>query len=263
MKIRSESLFKQLKSEKFGKSIYSFEEVGSTNEVAHELAINGAPEGTVVISDSQTRGKGRLERKWISPSGKNIYISIIFRPAIEARDAPFLTLVSSIALAEAIRNEGTDAFIKWPNDVLIDDRKVAGVLTEMTEKGGSVDFVIVGLGVNINMTDQDMDEEMGEVAEIATSLRMATGREINRVNMIVNLIEEIEHWYNKYLEKGKPPIVKEWMGRWGAINRRVLAKFNGEEIVGVAIGINENGYLMIKKDDGNVERIITGDVILV
>ena len=116
MKIRSESLFNQLKSEKFGKSIYSFEEVGSTNEIAHELAINGAPEGTVVISDSQTIGKGRLDRKWISPPGKNIYISIIFRPDIEAIDAPFLTLVSSIALAETIRNEGTDAFIKWPND---------------------------------------------------------------------------------------------------------------------------------------------------
>ncbi len=263
MKIRSESLFNQLKSEKFGKSIYSFEDVGSTNEVAHELAINGAPEGTVVISDSQTRGKGRLERKWISPSGKNIYISTIFRPKIEARDAPFLTLVSSIALAETIRNEGTDAFIKWPNDVLIDDRKVAGVLTEMTARGGRVDFIIVGIGVNINMTDQDMDEEMGKVAEIATSLRIVTGREIDRVNMIVNLIEEIEHWYNRYLENGKPPIVKEWMERWGAINRRVLVKFNGKEIVGVAIGIEENGYLMIKKDDGNVERILTGDVILI
>jgi len=197
MKINSELLINQLKSEKFGKSIYSFEDVGSTNEVAHELAINGAPEGTVVISDSQTRGKGRLERKWISPSGKNIYISTIFRPKIEARDAPFLTLVSSIALAETIRNEGTDAFIKWPNDVLIDDRKVAGVLTEMTARGGRVDSIIVGIGLNINMTDQDMDEEMGKVAEIATSLRIVTGREIKE--------EELEDRLKRIRESKRKP----------------------------------------------------------
>lgn len=260
--LASESIKRLLKTETLGKVLYLFEEIGSTNEVAFELARNGAPEGTVVIADSQTQGRGRLQRRWISPPGVNLYISVIFRPSIAAKNAPFLTLVASIALAETIKNEGANTLIKWPNDILINWKKVAGVLTAMQPRGDEVDFVVVGVGVNLNMTRETMKKEMGEVAEIATSLREELGHEIERARFTADLINEIEIWYQRFLKNGKSPIIKEWMRRWGAINRRVQVKFNETVVEGTASGIDENGYLLIKKDDGTTERIISGDVIL-
>jgi BirA family biotin operon repressor/biotin-[acetyl-CoA-carboxylase] ligase len=260
--LTSESIKRLLKTETLGKVLYLFEEIGSTNEVAFELARNGAPEGTVVIADSQTQGRGRLQRRWISPPGVNLYISVIFRPSIAAKNAPFLTLVASIALAETIKNEGANTLIKWPNDILINWKKVAGVLTAMQPRGDEVDFVVVGVGVNLNMTRETMKKEMGEVAEIATSLREELGHEIERARFTADLINEIEMWYQRFLKNGKSPIIKEWMRRWGAINRRVQVKFNETVVEGTASGIDENGYLLIKKDDGTTERIISGDVIL-
>lgn len=260
--LTSESIKRLLKTETLGKVLYLFEEIGSTNEVAFELARNGAPEGTVVIADSQTQGRGRLQRRWISPPGVNLYISVIFRPSIAAKNVPFLTLVASIALAETIKNEGANTLIKWPNDILINWKKVAGVLTAMQPRGDEVDFVVVGVGVNLNMTRETMKKEMGEVAEIATSLREELGHEIERARFTADLINEIEMWYQRFLKNGKPPIIKEWMRRWGAINRRVQVKFNETVVEGTASGIDENGYLLIKKDDGTTERIISGDVIL-
>jgi BirA family transcriptional regulator, biotin operon repressor / biotin---[acetyl-CoA-carboxylase] ligase len=260
--LTSESIRKLLKTETLGKITYFFEEVGSTNEVAFEIARNGAPEGTIVIADSQTKGKGRLQRKWISPPGVNLYMSVVFRPSIAAENAPFLTLVVSIALSETIKGKGADTLIKWPNDVLINGKKVAGVLTAMQPQGDKVDFVIVGVGANLNMTREMMKREMGEVAEISTSLREVVGREIERAKFTADLINELEAWYQRFLKYGKSQIVKEWIKRWGEINHRVQIKFNEMVVEGIISGIDENGYLLVKRDDGATERIISGDVIL-
>jgi BirA family transcriptional regulator, biotin operon repressor / biotin---[acetyl-CoA-carboxylase] ligase len=260
--LASESIKRLLKTETLGKVIYFLEEIGSTIEVAFELARNGATEGTVVIADSQTKGKGRLHRRWISPPGVNLYMSVVFRPPIPAKNAPFLTLVASIALAETIKDKGADTIIKWPNDVLINGKKVAAVSTAMQPQGDKVDFVIVGVGANLNMTREMMKKEMGEVAEIATSLKEELGREIERVKFAADLINELEEWYRKFLQDGKAPIIKQWMRWWGAINCRVQVRFNEMVVEGIASGIDENGYLLIIKDDGTTERIISGDVIL-
>lgn len=258
----SESIKKFLNTETLGKTIYSFEEVGSTNEIAFELARNGAPEGTIVIADSQTRGKGRLSRNWISPPGVNLYISAVFRPPIYSEDAPFLTLVASIAVAEAVKNMGADAIIKWPNDVLVNGKKVAGVLTQMQTKGDRVDFVMLGVGVNINMTREMMEQDMGDVAQIATSLRELLGQEVDRVRFSADLINELEIWYTKFLREGKSAIIREWTERWGAVNRRVQVRYNEIQIEGIALGLDRNGYLLVKKDDDTVEKIIAGDILL-
>jgi BirA family biotin operon repressor/biotin-[acetyl-CoA-carboxylase] ligase len=260
--LASESIRKLLTTKTLGKITYFFEEIGSTNEVAFELARNGATEGTVIVADSQTKGKGRLQRKWISPPGVNLYMSVVVRPPIAAQDAPFLTLIASVALAKTIKDTGIDTLVKWPNDVLINGKKVAGTLTVMQPRGGEVDFVIVGIGANLNMTREMMDKEMGEVAEMATSLREALGREIERAKFAADLINQLEIWYQKFLKDGKAPIIKEWIKRWGWINRRVRVKFNEVVVEGIASGIDENGYLLVKKNDGTTERIISGDVIL-
>lgn len=258
----AESIKKRLKTEALGRVLYLFEEVGSTNEVGSELARNGAPHGTVVISDSQTRGRGRLHRRWISPPDLNLYMSVILRPPIDAKDAPLLTLVASIAVAETIKKLGVDTLIKWPNDVLIGRKKVAGVLTEMQPKGDKVDFTVVGIGVNLNMTKEFMEKEMGEVAEIATSLREATGQEVERLKFASNLINELETWYKRFIEEGKPAIIREWTERWGAVNRRVQVRFGESVIEGIALRVDENGYLVVRRDDGTTETIVAGDVIL-
>jgi BirA family biotin operon repressor/biotin-[acetyl-CoA-carboxylase] ligase len=260
--LTAESIKKFLKAKNIGEPIYLFEEVGSTNEVATELGRNGAIHGTVVISDSQTKGRGRLQRKWISPPGLNLYMSVVFRPKIDPSDAPLLTFVAAIAVYEAVKRQGATASIKWPNDVLIDKKKVAGMLTEMQSKGERVDFVVVGIGVNLNMTREIMEKEMGEVAEIATSIKEATGREIDRVRFIATLIDELEIWYQRFMSEGKALIIKEWTERWGASNRRVRAMYDENTIEGIATGVNESGHLVIKKDDGTTEVIVAGDVVL-
>lgn len=257
-----ESIKKLLKTEAIGKTIYLFEEVGSTNDIAFELARNGAPHGTIVIADSQTKGRGRLERKWISPPCLNLYISVILRPTIQAKDAPLLTLITSIALAETIKNHRAEASIKWPNDIVIDGKKAAGVLTEMQPRGGKVDFVVVGMGVNLNMTKEIMQRDMGEIAESATSVRAAIGYEVDRSKFTAGLINELQIWYQKFLKDGSNKIIREWTERWGAINRRVRVEFDENAVEGIALGLDENGYLVLKKDDGTSETIVAGDLIL-
>jgi BirA family biotin operon repressor/biotin-[acetyl-CoA-carboxylase] ligase len=261
--LTGDSIKRLLKTETLGKIIYVFEEVGSTNEIALELGRNGSPEGTMVIANSQTKGKGRLQRSWISPGESNLYMSVIFRPRIAAKEASIFTLVCSIAVAEAIILEGpANTLIKWPNDVLINEKKVSGILTETELKEDRVDFVVVGIGVNLNMTREMMKQQMREVAEIATSLREATGREIERAQFIANLTYKLEIWYQKFLREGKSTIIKEWMERWGAINRRVRVRFDEMTIEGVASGIDENGYLILQREDGTTEKIVSGEVIL-
>jgi BirA family biotin operon repressor/biotin-[acetyl-CoA-carboxylase] ligase len=257
-----ESIKKFLKSETMGKTIYLFEEVGSTNDVAFELARNAVPDGTIVIADSQTKGRGRLQRKWLSLQGLNLYISVIFRPTIQAKDAPLFTLITSIALVETIKNNGVEPSIKWPNDVLINGKKTAGVLTEMQTRAEKVDFVVVGIGINLNMTRETMEKEMEEIAETATSIREETGYEIDRSKFTAELINELQIWYQKFQKEGRHRIIQEWMERWGAINRRVQVKFDENAVEGIASGIDENGYLVLKKDDGTNETIVAGDVIL-
>lgn len=264
MKIPSDKISGQLQTDTVGKTIFSFDEVGSTNEVAFELASKGAPEGTVVIADSQSKGRGRLKRKWISPPGENLYMSVIFRPSISSRESPIMTLVAAVALTETLNKQGSDAEVKWPNDILINKRKIAGILSQMQSTGEDVDFVVVGIGANLNMTREEIENEMGgEVAEIATSLQEALGHEVDRVKLIANLIEQIELWYKKLLRDGTSVVIKGWMERWRAVNSKVLVKCNGETIQGIATGVDENGHLIVEKDDGRTEKVVAGDVILI
>ena len=254
-----------LKTENIGKVIHYFDETGSTNAVLSRLAANGASEGTTVIADKQTSGKGRLGRKWISPAGMNLYISILFRPSIPAWESPLLTFLASVALVEIIKKTGvTNTSIKWPNDVLVNGKKAAGVLTEMEPKGDRVDYVVVGVGVNINMTRAEINREMGETARFATSLKESLGDDIDRAKFTGDFLLELESWYQIFNRRGKSSILKEWTDRWGGYNRRVrVTREDGSSIEGVATGIDGEGQLLLKKDDGSEVRIITGDVTVI
>ncbi len=254
---------KHLSTKTFGRVIRFYREVASTNDVAFDLAKKGASEGTVVIADTQTKGRGRLQRKWISPPGFNLYMSIIFRPSISSKDASILTLVSSITLFETVNSYGIECRIKWPNDLLINRRKVAGVLTEMELGGDRVEFVLVGLGINLNMTRGVMNDLMGEVSEVATSVREELGHEVDRSEFAARVINLLEKWYQEFNTRGKSTIIDEWKKRWGDLNQRVRVKVAHDWIEGIAYELDQNGFLLVRRDNGVTERIIAGDLTVI
>jgi len=251
-----------LKTEMMGKVIHYHEEIGSTNSVLYKLAGNGASEGTVVIADMQTEGKGRLGRTWISPPGVNLYISVLLRPSIPAWEAPLLTFTASIAIVETMKKTGIrEPLIKWPNDVVIENKKAAGVLTEMKPDGERAEFVIVGIGVNVNMTAEAMRRDMGEVSKTATSLRQHLGREVDRAKFTADLLLEIEAWYRTFTGRGKAAIISEWSERWGAGGQRVRVSLEDKTAFqGIAEGIDSDGHMLVRKEDGDLVTVVAGDV---
>lgn len=253
-----------LRTESLGKVIRYQDEVESTNTTLLELGEKGASEGTVVIADKQTRGRGRLEHSWISPAGKNLYISILFRPEIVAIDAPVFTLIASIALVEVIQKLGLDDVnIKWPNDIRIAGKKVSGVLTEMRPRREMTDFIVVGIGVNINMSREEINSEIGDVATIATSIKENLDKDLDRAKFAADLLIELEKWYKVFTNRGrgKSTILSEWASKWGDKDKRVSVSINDEEeFEGKAVGIDDKGYLIVELNSGDTTKVLAGDV---
>lgn len=251
-----------LKTEMMGKVIHYHEETDSTNSVLYKLAGNGASEGTVVVADMQTEGKGRLGRTWISLPGVNLYISILLRPSIPAWETPLLTFTASIAIVETMKKTGIrEPLIKWPNDVVIENRKAAGVLTEMKPDGERAEFVIVGIGVNINMTAETMKRDMREVSKTATSLREHLGREVDRAKLTADLLLELEARYRTFTERGKAPILNAWTERWGDRGKRVRVNLEDKTAFqGIAEGVDNDGHMLVRKEDGELVTVVAGDV---
>lgn len=241
-----------------GSELVCFHETDSTNTVAFRLAEDGGAEGTVVIAESQKKGKGRLGRHWISPPGVNLYCSIILRPPILPLNASQLTFLSAVAVARAIAKTTTLApCIKWPNDVLVNGRKVAGLLNEMSAETEKVNFVILGIGVNINMAREDFPADLRHPA---SSLLLESGKPVSRTAFIRSLLENLEELYELYLAEGYPPVREAWLSSCNMLGRRVRVTFHERETEGVATGIDEEGALLVQRDDGKVERVLAGDV---
>jgi BirA family biotin operon repressor/biotin-[acetyl-CoA-carboxylase] ligase len=231
--------------------IHYFSEIGSTMDVARELAKRGAKEGTIVITEAQTRGRGRLSREWVSPEG-GIYFTIILHPRISPVYAPRINLMISIAVATAIRKLfGIKAELKWPNDVLIEGRKVCGILAEMDSEMDVINFVNVGIGINANTSVPHFEKT-------ATSLKAMLGREICRKEFLRVLFREIEGWQPLLM---KEDLLKEWRELSITLNRHVKVIAPGEVILGWAIDIDTTGALIIKESDGIFKKAMAGDCI--
>jgi len=247
-----------LKTKIIGRKIHWFRKIDSTNLKAYELALHGAKEGEVVIAEMQEKGKGRLGRKWFSPPHKNIYCSIILRPQISPNKATVLTLVASVATADAIEKfSGLRPEIKWPNDILIRGRKVAGILNEIHSEMDRINFIILGIGLNINM-DEDMFPE--EIRDIATSLKREKGEEISRKEFLASLLEELEEWYRIFLKEGESPILHAWREKAKIKGKKIKVKSFGEVLDGFGVDIDSDGALILKTSDGRRKRIIAGDL---
>lgn len=249
-----------LTAARIGQRIICFRETDSTNEVAFKLAEEGAEEGTVVIAEKQRRGKGRLGRRWESPAGVNLYCSVILRPPILPMQAAQLTFLSSVAVASAIsETTALRPAIKWPNDVLINGRKVAGLLNEMSAETEKVNFVVLGIGVNINM---QLTQFPDDLRHPATSLAQEAGKAINRIEFTRNLLKTLDELYGSYLDQGYAHIREEWLARCDICGRKVKVSFQEREITGVALGIDDYGALLLQLSDGRVEKVLAGDVTI-
>jgi BirA family biotin operon repressor/biotin-[acetyl-CoA-carboxylase] ligase len=242
------------------REILSLAETDSTNLRAKELAAGGAPEGTVVIAERQTEGRGRKGRSWFSPAGGGIYISMILRPTMPPNEAPGITLMTGIAAAEALSSVTTlDARIKWPNDILVHGKKIAGILTEISTEMDRIDYVVVGLGLNVNIPRESLAEEL---QERATSVLIETGMHHARVGLIQAILEQFETYYRTLQDEGFEPIRKRWKELSNIIGQRISVEMIGRVRTGRAVDIGTDGVLILEDEQGGLERIASGDVTL-
>jgi len=240
-----------------GNSVHFFHEVDSTNDVAVRLALMGVSEGAVVIADAQTKGKGRLSRVWQSPPGCNLYTSIIIRPPTEPACASQITLLVGVAIAELLSLYCSEVMLKWPNDVQVGGKKVSGILTEMRTSGKEIDFVIVGIGINVNMKREAFDEV---IRDVSTSLSEETGIDISRCDLTVKLYDNFEKWYTKYIREGFEPVRDAWL----KYSSRDIHVVSGDGLQkGKVMGIDESGALLLIDEDKTTRRIIAGDVSII
>jgi biotin-[acetyl-CoA-carboxylase] ligase BirA-like protein len=248
-----------LQTKCFGKSIFFSHEVGSTSDWAKELARMGAEEGTVAIAEVQTAGRGRLGREWFSPAG-GLYFSIVLRPRLCPSETIGVVFMAGLAVAEVLHVEyGLNVETKWPNDVMINGRKICGILSEMDTRGGEVSFVIVGIGLNVNSTSKVFPESMRKAA---TSLKDEIGHRVDLAELFRTLVDKLESRYADYLEGGLPPLLREWKRYATFLDREVEVVNQNEKWHGKALDIDHDGTLILKLDNGEIKHIIVGDLSL-
>ncbi|MEK6698848.1 MAG: biotin--[acetyl-CoA-carboxylase] ligase [Nitrospirota bacterium] len=247
-----------LKTKVIGRNIHLRPEVESTNALAAELARKGAPEGTVVIAESQSGGKGRLGRTWISPRG-NLYLSVVLRPNIAPHKAPLLTLMGAVAVAVAIRKHtALQASIKWPNDIFLAGKKAGGLLTEMSSEPDRIRHIVIGIGVDVNMA---VDELPAQIRPVSTTIAAEKGEAIDRTALLQVLVNELDHWYQVFLNS-EAAVLKEWQELNITTGKRVAVSGGGETLEGSAEGIDSEGRLILKLDDGTLRQVAAGDVTI-
>jgi BirA family biotin operon repressor/biotin-[acetyl-CoA-carboxylase] ligase len=243
-----------LRTKVIGKDIKYFKETESTNIIAREIAAS-VDEGTIVIAESQTAGRGRLGRKWISPEG-GIWLSIILKPRIEPVYAPRITLLAGVSVAKTMQGFGLPAKIKWPNDILINGKKVCGILTEIGAEVDIIDYLVVGIGIDANVDTGTFPEEF---RDNSTSLEKEMGYKINRVEFVQKLLEEFENIYTEFQKDGFPHILEEWRKMSGTIGQWVKITAQARTIYGEAIGVDNEGALIVETSEGHLEKIVAGN----
>jgi BirA family biotin operon repressor/biotin-[acetyl-CoA-carboxylase] ligase len=248
-----------LETDILGRQIYYYPVATSTNTLAKEMAAQGACEGTLLIAEEQTQGRGRMGRSWLSPAGKNLLFSLILRPPLSPVQISFITMLSALAVVKTIRVlTSLEALIKWPNDVMINHRKVGGILTEFSAEQDQVIYVILGIGVNLNFDPTSYPE----IAQIATSIYLESGQEVDRIKFLHTLLGELEKQYKDLLEGKNASILQEWRSLLMMLNKEVEIISNQETLTGWAEDVDEYGALVLRLASGNQVKIYTGDVSL-
>jgi BirA family biotin operon repressor/biotin-[acetyl-CoA-carboxylase] ligase len=248
------------KTNVIGRDIRVFEETTSTNDVIEKLARDNVKEGVVVFAESQTKGRGRLGRKWISPARKGLWFSILLRPNLRPQEATQLTVASATALRRAIvKTTGLKPKIKWPNDILIGGKKVSGILTELSAEVDRVKHIILGIGVDVNLGAAEFPPEL---RKIATSLKIESGKTISRADLAVSILRELDADYARVCGGKFELVADEWEEHCGTIGESVTIHVGDRKLHGRAEALDDDGALLLRTEHGTLERVIGGDVTL-
>jgi BirA family biotin operon repressor/biotin-[acetyl-CoA-carboxylase] ligase len=248
------------RTEVIGRDIRVFEETTSTNDVIEKLARDGVKEGVVVFAESQTRGRGRLGRKWMSPAKQGLWFSVLLRPDLRPQETTRLNVASATALRRAIESQtGLKPEIKWPNDILIQGKKVAGILTELSGELDHVKYVVLGIGVDVNLSQGDFPAEL---RKLATSLKAELGKPVSRPELAVVILRELDLDYARITSGQFAAVADEWEEHGTTIGQEVTIRTGDRRIRGRAESLGEDGELLLRTEHGHLERIIGGDVTL-
>ncbi len=248
----------KLTTKSFGRNLKLMEEVGSTQDELRKLAEEGAPEGTLVIAERQTRGRGRMGRSWVSPAGKGVWMSLLLRPQVPIQQTSQLTLLAAVALCRGIsRIVDLKIGIKWPNDLLVEGKKISGILLESAAEEERLKYVAAGLGISANLDEEDYPEELRAKA---VSLKMAAGREVDRPQLIASILEEFEKLYEMYQEKGFAPIRTLWEMHAVTLGRPAVLHTSRGIVEGVPEALDESGGLAVRLPDGSLQVFYSAEV---
>ena len=247
-----------LQTSVIGQNIICHEEIDSTNNEAKRLAREGAAEGTVVVAECQTGGKGRLERQFFSPKGKGIWFSVILRPKFLPQEAPKCTLMAAVAVARAMAEFGLEPGIKWPNDLLYENKKLVGILTEMSAEMDGINYIVIGTGINVNIDQSEFPED---IREVATSLCMMKGEPLPRVKFFQAVLRAMDDLYAQVQAQGFAPVLQEWRKYSITLGQevKVIGVRDGEVYFGKAVDIDEDGALLVDTEEGR-KKVLAGDV---
>ena len=254
-KLSPETITKDLDTRFMGQQVICFESVSSTNDVAKQLAEQGAPEGTLVFTEEQTAGRGRQKRKWIAPAGSSLLVSFILRPSLTPEQLPLLLMASALAVASAIEEStGLKVHFKWPNDILVGGKKAGGILIETGLRGEEVDYAVIGVGLNVNFDITSIPE----IAATATSISTELGQAVPRLKVLHSLLTSMEREY-LLLGEGRSPH-ERWAARLAQLGQQVVVDTPWGEERGLLDGVDPNGSLVLRRADGTKVSITVGDV---
>lgn len=256
----AEEILLTLRTKLFGHSVQVFSELSSTNDLAKKQAGEGAPEGTIILAEKQVQGRGRMGRPWESPAKSGLWLSIVLRPDIKPYLASQLIFVVAVGVCKALRSfTELDVKIKWPNDLLINGKKICGILTEMSAEIDMLNYIVIGIGLNVNQQQSDFSPEL---TATATSLKLATGVSYRRVEILPEILLQLEQAYQQYLKEGFIATLNEWKALNCTLGRDVKVLTREETFYGVAEDLSQDGSLLVRREDGQLQTVIVGDVSL-
>ena len=257
---------KNLKGSFVGKNIYYEEKVDSTNTLARELSIKGVKNGSVVISDYQEKGRGRNGKIWTSPCGCNIYMSIILKPKFSPEVAQGMTILAAVSVADAIAEVvSLKPQIKWPNDILIGSKKVSGILTEMSTQNMIIEHIIVGIGINVNAEENDIEDG---IKNIATSLLIESKKTdgftglLNRNKLITSILNKFDKYYEMFLSTGLSSVLQYYQKYFNMIGKEIEINIKDKRVKGQVVGIDSKGALLLKTGENELEKVVSGEIYL-